>query len=76
MRIWINGKSVTLVPGMTVRQALVQSNLLQEITKGAQVIDAWGNEMGLDGALEEGCRIKVAPVGNKKNSRSKGIEGN
>ena len=70
MRIWINGKSVTLLPGMTVRQALIQSNLLQEITKGARVFDAWGNEIGLDGALEEGTRIKVAPVGHhKKGSR-------
>jgi hypothetical protein len=59
MRIWLNGKPVFLVAGMTVRQALIQTRLLQEVIHGAKVLDEWGNEMGLDGALEEGCRIKL-----------------
>jgi len=62
MRIWLNGKPVFLVSGMTVRQALIQTNLLQEVIKGAKVLDEWGNETGLDGALEEGSRIKVVPI--------------
>ncbi len=59
MRIWLNGKPVSLIPGMTVRQALIGSDLLKEIEKGARVFDEWGNEMGLDGALEEGMRLEL-----------------
>ncbi len=62
MRIWLNGKPVTLVTGMTVRQALIQTNLFREVIKGAKVLDEWGNETGLDGALEEGRRLKVVPT--------------
>jgi hypothetical protein len=62
MRIWMNGKPVILVAGMTVRQALIQTNLLQEVINGATVLDEWGNETGLDGALEEGSRIEVVPI--------------
>ena len=66
MRIWLNGKPLVLVLGMTVRQALIQVDLLQEIKKGAKVFDEWGNEMGLDGALEEGSRIKVVLTRNRE----------
>jgi hypothetical protein len=40
-----------LGPGMTVRHALIQSGLLAEVTAGKKVYDQWGNEVGLDGAL-------------------------
>lgn len=60
MEIWINGKKATLIPGMTVRLALIQTGLFKEIEKGARVFDEWNNEVGLDGALEEGMRISVA----------------
>jgi len=56
MRIWLNDQPLSLVPGMKVRQALIQANLIQEIEKGAKVLDEWGNEVGLDGALEDGMR--------------------
>jgi hypothetical protein len=60
MRIWINDQEVTLVSGMTVRSALVRAGLLGEIEKGARVLDEWDQEIGLDGSLEEGSRIRVA----------------
>ena len=63
MRIWLKGKPVSLIPGMTVRQALIGSDLLKEIEKGARVFDEWGNEMGLDGALEEGMRLELRSPG-------------
>ena len=61
MQIWLNQQPIILIPGMTVRQALIQADLLQEIEKGAKVFDEWGNEVGLDGALEEGSRFEIRP---------------
>jgi hypothetical protein len=47
---------------MKVRQALIQANLIQEIEKGARVFDEWGNEVGLDGALEDEMRYRLKSV--------------
>lgn len=57
MRIWLNDQPIILVPGMKVRQALIQADLMKEIEKGARVFDEWGNEVGLDGALEDESRF-------------------
>lgn len=59
MRIWLNDQPVDLIQGMTVRQALIQTDLLSKIEKGDKVWDEWGNEVGLDGALEEGSRLYI-----------------
>lgn len=59
MRIWLNNSPVDLLAGMTVRQAMLQADLLKEFNKGAKVYDQWGNEMGLDGALEDGMRLEM-----------------
>lgn len=59
MKIWLNDQPIDLLPGMTVRQALIQADLIQVIPKKIIVYDEWGNEMGLDGALLEGMRLKV-----------------
>jgi hypothetical protein len=59
MRIWLNDSPIDLLTGMTVRQALIQTNLIQNVSKGAKVYDEWDNEMGLDGALKEGMRLKT-----------------
>lgn len=57
MKIYVNEKEIELLPGMTVRHALVQTALLKEMEKGKKVYDQWGNELGLDGALNEGVTI-------------------
>ncbi|MEW6186123.1 MAG: hypothetical protein AB1585_10335 [Thermodesulfobacteriota bacterium] len=59
MKIYVNDQEVDLIKGMSVRQALTQAGLFEKIEKGARVYDAWGNETGLDGALEEGARLTV-----------------
>jgi hypothetical protein len=59
MNVWINDQRVDLVPGMTVRHALIQADLVQAIETGKKVYDEWGNEVGLDGAVEEGQRFEV-----------------
>lgn len=56
MCIWLNDQPVTLMPGMKVRDALIQTGLLPEMEKGGKVLDEWGNEVGLDGALQDGHR--------------------
>jgi hypothetical protein len=59
MRIWLNDQPIDLISGMTVRQALIQADLLSEIEKGGKVFDEWGNEIGLDGALIDGSRLNL-----------------
>lgn len=59
MRVYVNDKPVDLLPGMTVRHALIAAGRLDEIGAGKHAFDEWGNEIGLDGALSEGARIFV-----------------
>ena len=56
MRVYVNDKAVEVLPGMTVRHALISAGLLPEIGR-KKVCDEWGNEIGLDGALSEGMKI-------------------
>ncbi len=59
MRVLVNQQELYLLPGMTVRHALIKAGLLHEIEAGRKVYDEWGNELGLDGALLEGMQISV-----------------
>jgi len=59
MQVYVNDKPVQVLPGMTVKHALVREGLLRELERGKRVYDEWGNELGLDGALSEGMRINV-----------------
>lgn len=59
MRVYINDRPVDLVPGMTVRHALIGADRLKEIETGKKAYDQWGHEVGLDGALSDGEKIWV-----------------
>lgn len=59
MRVWLNDKPLTLVTGMKIRDAVNQAGLLDEIEKGSKVFDEWGNEVGLDGVVENGCHYAL-----------------
>ena len=59
MRVFVNHEPVELLPGMTVRHALLRAGLLKELEAGLKVYDAWGNEIGLDGALAPDMKIWV-----------------
>jgi len=59
VKIYVNDREVELLPGMTVRHALIQGDLLKEIEKGKKVLDQWGNELGLDGAVGADSKIYV-----------------
>ena len=59
MQVYVNNKPVELLPGMTVRNALIKAGLLEQIEAGRKVYDAWGNEVGLAGALSAGMKIWV-----------------
>ena len=59
MKIWVNDQPVDLLEGMTVRHALIQLDLLAAVEQGRKVLDEWGNQVGLDGAVEEGQRFEV-----------------
>ncbi len=57
MRVYVNNIPCDLLPGMTVRHALIKAGLLDEKEPARKVIDEQGNEIGLDGALSEGEKI-------------------
>lgn len=59
MRVYVNDKPVDLLPGMTVKHALIKAGLEKQTEAGLKVYDAWGNELGLAGSLAEGARIRV-----------------
>lgn len=60
MMVYVNEKPVTIVPGMTVKHALVSAGILLELEAGKKVYDEWDNEVGLDGELSEGMKLRVA----------------
>jgi len=59
MRVYVNNQPVDLLPGMTVKHALIKTGLLQGVAEGLKVYDEWGNEVGLAGALSAGMKIWV-----------------
>jgi hypothetical protein len=59
MRVYVNDRKVDLLPGMTVRHALIAAGLPAYVEESKDVHDEWGNPIGLDGALSDGARIYV-----------------
>jgi len=59
MKIHVNDKPVDILPGMTVKHALINAGVLKEIEISKKAYDEWGNEIGLDGALSEGMKIYI-----------------
>ena len=59
MRVYVNQKPVEVLPGMTVRHALIAAGELPLLQAGQKTYDAWGNEVGLDGALAPEMKILV-----------------
>jgi hypothetical protein len=59
MQVYVNDRPVDLLPGMTVRHALIGTGCLADIRGQKRAYDEWGNVLGLDGALAEGMRIYV-----------------
>lgn len=57
MTVFVNDKPVEILPGMTVKHALIKAGLLKEVGKTMKVYDEWGDEIGLDGALSVGVKI-------------------
>ncbi|HQF85473.1 MAG TPA: hypothetical protein PLX58_10910 [Smithellaceae bacterium] len=58
MKVYVNDREVYLTPGMKVRHALVAVGLLDEVKRGKKIYDDLGQEIGLDGALTEGDKIR------------------
>ena len=59
MRVYVNDIPVDILPGMTVRHALISAGLLKEIEESKHAFDEWGNEIGLDAALSKATKIYV-----------------
>ncbi len=63
MKIFVNDRPFDLLPGMTVKHALIAAGLLKETGTSKKPYDEWGNELGLGGALSEGMKIYVRSTG-------------
>lgn len=59
MKVFVNDNLIHVLPGMTVKHALLLTAVLKEVEDSKKVYDQWGNEIGLDGALSEGMKIYV-----------------
>jgi hypothetical protein len=59
MRVYVNQKPVEVLPGMSVRHALIAAGLGDSLASGRKPYDEWGNEVGLDGALAPEMKIFV-----------------
>ena len=59
MKVYVNDIAIDILPGMTVKHALIHAGLIKDIASSKKVYDEWGNEIGLDGALSEGLKIYV-----------------
>jgi hypothetical protein len=59
MKVYVNYRPIEILPGMTVKHALIGAGLLKEIEELKKVYDEWGNEIGLDGAMSEGKKSYV-----------------
>ena len=59
MRVYVNQQPVEVLPGMTVRHALIAAGLLESLKTGQKPYDQWDNEVGLDGALAPELKINV-----------------
>ena len=60
MRVFVNSQEVELLPGMTVRHALIGAGFQNRLPEGARATDEWGNSIGMDGAVDEGAKILVS----------------
>ncbi len=60
MRVFVNNQEVELLPGMTVRHALIGAGFQNRLPEGARATDEWGNLVGMDGAVDEGAKILVS----------------
>lgn len=59
MKVYVNDQEIDLMPGMAVKHAVIAAGLADTIKQGGKVYDEMGNEIGLEGALTEGARIRV-----------------
>jgi len=66
MKVYVNRIAVDVLPGMTVKHALIHAGLLKEIEASKKVYDEWGNEVGLDGALSEGMKIYIITMNDEQ----------
>ncbi len=59
MKVYVNDLEFELVPGMTVKHALIDAGLIDMIKQGKKVYDELENEVGLSGELTDGAKIYI-----------------
>jgi hypothetical protein len=58
MQVTVDGTEVELLPGMTVRHAILARYGADD--ENVRVTDRWGNLVGLDGAVSDGASLHTA----------------
>lgn len=56
----VNGKSIPVFPGMTVRHVLSSSQVKAVESGKKDVYDRHGNVVGLEGAVQAGAEFKIS----------------
>ncbi len=59
MKVYVNDRELEVAPGMKVKHAVIAAGLMDLGQQGRKVYDDLGNEVGLDGALEEESKIYI-----------------
>lgn len=57
--VYVNDEEVNVLPGMTVKHAVVSAGFFEEIEASKKIFDEQGKEVGLDGAATEGMKLYV-----------------
>ena len=60
MKVTVDGQEIELIPGMTVRHAILAR--YGRVTAETAVYDRWGNQLGLDGEPEDSALLRTVPV--------------
>jgi hypothetical protein len=65
MKVLVNDKEITLFEGAKVKDAVlsVDKKILRKISL-YEILDKYGNQIGIDGALQEGNKLFINKIKN------------
>jgi hypothetical protein len=65
MKVFVNDREITLFSGAKVKDAVLSfdKKLLRKISE-YDIVDKYGNQTGIDGALQEGSRLFIKKSDN------------
>jgi hypothetical protein len=65
MKVFVNEKEITLFRGARVKDAVLSfDRKIRHKISSYQISDVYGNQTGLDGALQEGSKLFIKKINN------------